>query len=102
MRWTSAIFIFLSMMIALSKPDTIVAILGISWGAIGSAFLGPFIWGLFWKKANKYGALYSSIAGLLTCLILYFTGMPSPQAGTIGMGVSLAVNPVVSLITQKI
>jgi SSS family solute:Na+ symporter/sodium/proline symporter len=99
MRWTSAIFILLSMIIAFLKPDTIVAILGISWGAIGAAFLGPFIWGLFWKKANKYGALFSSMTGLLTCLILYFTGMPSPQAGTIGMGVSLVVNPLVSMIT---
>ncbi|MCB2220291.1 MAG: sodium/solute symporter [Bacteroidetes bacterium] len=100
MRWTSAIFILLSMIIAMLKPDTIVAILGISWGAIGAAFLGAFIWGLFWKRANKHGALYSSIAGLLTCLILYFSGMPSPQAGTIGMGVSLVVNPLVSAITK--
>ncbi len=100
MRYASAIFIFISMIIALSKPDTIVAILGISWGAIGAAFLGPFIWGLFWKKANKYGAFYSSVFGLSTCLLLYFYGMPSPQAGTIGMGVSLVVNPIVSLINQ--
>ena len=101
MRWTSAMFILLSMIIAFMKPDTIVAILGISWGALGSAFLGPFIWGLFWKKANKYGALFSSVAGLLTCLILYFTGMPSPQAGTIGMGVSLVVNPLISAATKS-
>ena len=100
MRWTSAIFILLSMIIAFMKPDTIVAILGISWGAIGSAFLGPFIWGLFWKRANKYGAIASAVVGLLTCLILYFTGMPSPQAGTIGMGVSLLVNPLVSLASK--
>jgi Na+/proline symporter len=100
MRWTSALFIFISMMIALAKPDTIVAILGISWGALGSAFLGPFIWGLFWKRATKYGALYSCILGLTTCLYLYITGMPSPQAGTIGMGVSLVVNPLVSMLKR--
>lgn len=102
MRWTSALFILLSMIIAFMKPDTIVAILGISWGAIGAAFLGPFIWGLFWKRANKYGALASAIVGLLTTLVLYFTGMPSPQAGTIGMGVSLLVNPLVSLFSKKV
>jgi solute:Na+ symporter, SSS family len=98
MRWASALFIAVSMVIALLKPDTIVAILGISWGAIGSAFLGPFIWGLLWKRANKYGAIASSLLGLGTCLTLYITGMPSPEAGTIGMGVSLVVNPVVSLM----
>jgi SSS family solute:Na+ symporter/sodium/proline symporter len=102
MRLSSAVFILISMVIALSKPDTIVAILGISWGALGSAFLGPFIWGLFWKKANKYGALASTVAGLGTCLFLYLSGMPSPEAGTIGMGVSLLVNPLVSLATIRI
>jgi SSS family solute:Na+ symporter/sodium/proline symporter len=100
MRIVSAVFILLSMIIALLKPDTIVAILGISWGAIGSAFLGPFVWGLFWKRANKYGALSSGLIGLITCLILYISGIPSPEAGTFGMGVSLLVNPLVSLITS--
>lgn len=100
MRWASTLFITASMVIALLKPDTIVAILGISWGAIGSAFLGPFIWGLLWKRANKCGAITSSLLGLGTCLVLYISGMPSPEAGTIGMGVSLVVNPAVSLMVR--
>lgn len=98
MRLSSAFFVLLSVIIALIKPGTIVAILGISWGAIGSAFLGPFIWGLFWKKATKAGAFASMSLGLASCIILYATGMPSPEAGTIGMGISLAVNPAVSLL----
>ncbi|MBN1355369.1 sodium:solute symporter [bacterium] len=97
MRVFSAIFILLSVIMAYFKPDTIVAILGISWGAIGSVFLGPFIWGLFWKRAGKAGAIASSVLGLGTCLMLYLTGSPSPEAGTVGMMVSLAVNPAVSL-----
>jgi Na+/proline symporter len=90
------------MLIALSRPDTIVAILGISWGALGSAFLGPFIWGLFWRGANKYGAFASTVTGLAVCIYLYVMGMPSPQAGTIGMAVSLAVNPLVSMATRNV
>jgi len=101
MRLGSVFFILISVIIALLKPDSIVAILGISWGAIGAIFLGPFIWGLFWKKATAAGAWASSITGLAVCLTLYISGMSSPEAGTIGMMVSLAVNPVVSLMTQK-
>ena len=104
MRYSSAFFILLSVIIALLKPDSIVAILGISWGAIGSVFLGPFVWGLFNKKVNKFGAISSSVLGLATCLILYVTGLPSPQAGTIGMIVSLVINPVFSylyILTKK-
>ncbi len=102
MRVGSLLFVLLSVIIALLKPDSIVAILGISWGAIGSFFLGPFVWGLFNKKVNKIGAISSSIIGLIVCIILYVTGMPSPQAGTVGMLVSLAINPLFSFASNLI
>jgi len=96
MRVSSLFFVFLSVIIALIKPGTIVAILAISWGAIGSAFLGPFIWGLFWKKTTKAAAFASMFLGLGTCIGLAIAGFGSPESGTIGMGVSLVVAPVVS------
>ncbi len=101
MRASSLGFVIISVIIAYFKPSTIVGILSISWGAIGSVFLGPFIWGIFTKWANKYGAAASGFLGLSVCLILYIRGMSSPEAGTIGMLVSLTVNPVVSLISNK-
>jgi SSS family solute:Na+ symporter/sodium/proline symporter len=101
MRIGSAFFVFLSVMLAWLDLDTIVSILGISWGALGSFFLGPFIWGLLWKGATKAGAISSGIIGLGICMILYVNGMDSPSAGTIGMIASLAINPLVSLIIGK-
>ncbi|MCP5105230.1 MAG: sodium:solute symporter [bacterium] len=97
MRFMSAFFILLSVMLAYLDLSTIVAVLSISWGAIGSVFLGPFVWGLFSKKVNKFGAIPASLLALATCLILYFTGMQPPQAGTIGMMLSLVVTPVFSM-----
>lgn len=97
MRIASAFFVFLSVMLAWLDLDTIVAILGISWGALGSFFLGPFIWGMLMKRASKAGAIISGTAGLASCLILYAAGMPSPSAGTIGMITSLALNPFISI-----
>ena len=101
MRFCSAFFVLLSVLLAYLKPSTIVAILGISWGSIGAAFLGPFVWGLLSKRTNKLGAFSSSILGLAACLILYVKGMPSPQAGTIGMIVSLAACPIVSMLGKS-
>jgi len=98
MRICSALFILLSVLIAYAKPASIVAILSISWGAVGAAFLGPFVWGLLWKRAHKAGAIASSLLGVTTCLILYSLRFSAPEAGTIGMLVSLLVNPVVSLL----
>jgi len=98
MRIMSAFFVLLAVLFAAIELDVIVEILGISWGAIGSFFLGPFLWGLFSKKVNRVGAFVSGLGGLTICLTLYFIGLSSPEAGTIGMLASLALNPLVSLI----
>lgn len=96
MRFMSAFFVLLAVLFAAVEIDVIVEILGISWGAMGAFFLGPFIWGLFSKRVTKLGAYVSAIVGLATCITLYSIGMSSPEAGTIGMIVSLALNPLVS------
>ncbi len=113
MRIMSGVFVLLAVLLAMVEFDVIVEILGISWGAIGSFFLGPFVWGLFSKKVTKYGAITSALLGLGTCLVLYFLGLgvevgarvpwyfSSPGAGTIGMLVSLFVNPVFSYFKVK-
>ncbi len=101
MRVTSAFFVLLAVIFAAFEFDVIVEILGISWGAIGSFFLGPFVWGLLSRKVNKTGAYISGIGGLGICLGLYFFGMPSPEAGTIGMGASLLLNPLFSLFGSR-
>ena len=97
MRLFALIFIIISVVLAYFKPSSIVIILGISWGAIGAAFLGPFFWGLMWKRTSLTGAFLSSVIGLCTCLVLYFTGSSSPQAGTIGMLLSFILCPLISL-----
>jgi SSS family solute:Na+ symporter len=99
MRILSAVFVLLSVILAYFRPATIVAILSISWGAIGSFFLGPFVWGLISRKATKVGALGSAVLGLGTCLVLAFTGTGPAEAGTIGMIVSFVTTPLLSLIS---
>ncbi len=98
MRILSAVFILMSIVIAYFRPATIVAILSVSWGAIGSFFLGPFVWGLISRKVTKFGAIGSAVLGLGTCLGLSIAGMPPAESGTIGMVVSFTANPLLSLV----
>lgn len=102
MRGLSGVFILLAVLFAALEVDVIVEILGISWGALGSFFLGPFLWGLFSEKFTKLGAFAAGLGGLGTCIVLYFSGMPSPQAGTIGMIVSLSLNPAVTCVQNAL
>jgi solute:Na+ symporter, SSS family len=97
MRIMSGVFVLLAVLLALLEFDVIIEILGVSWGAIGSFFLGPFIWGLFSKKVTRTAAIASALLGLGVCLLLYFRGLNSPAAGTIGMMVSLLVPPILSI-----
>ena len=103
MRCLSAMFILVSVLLAAAEFRTIVAILSISWGAIGAVFLGPFIWGLFTRWCNRTGAIAAAVVGLTVALVLFaqggWTSRAAPEAGTIGMLVSLAVNPLISLLT---
>lgn len=101
MRFISVIFVFLAVFFAAVEVDVIVEILGISWGAIGSFFLGPFIWGVFSKKVNKSIAFFSGFVALGICVVLYFNGFSSPIAGSIGMLMSLLL-PFVALIVKKL
>lgn len=93
MRLGSAFFIVLSMLLAMLRPAVIVTILSVSWGAIASVFLGPFIWGILGRRTGRTAALVASILGLGTCVTLFFTLGPgkTPLAGSVGMLVSLAV-----------
>jgi SSS family solute:Na+ symporter/sodium/proline symporter len=101
-RITSAFFIVLSMILAWQQPAVIVTILSISWGAIASVFLGPFLWGLLGRRIGKPEALASSMLGLAACMYLFFSWgqAKAPQAASVGMLISLVV-PVAGLLRRR-
>jgi len=102
-RVASVAFILISMALALLRPAVIVTILSISWGAIGSVFIGPFLWALFSKWVGKRGAFGAAVLGLATCLGMFAMGGPTfvPQAGSAGMIVSFIAAPLISLLTGE-
>ncbi|MCF7857742.1 MAG: sodium:solute symporter [Candidatus Cloacimonetes bacterium] len=102
-RIGSAFFILLSMILAFLKPAVIVTILSVSWGAIASVFLGPFIWGMFNKKVSKLGAVAGSLGGLAVCLTLFLLwgAKMVPQAGSVGMITSLGLVPIFGFFRKK-
>lgn len=93
MRSGSAFFVVLSMLLAMLRPAVIVTILSISWGAIASVFLGPFLWGILGTRISRPAAISSSVLGLAACMILFVVLGPArtPLAGSLGMIVSLVV-----------
>ena len=104
MRVLCAVFVTLSLLIAVSKVDVIVNLMVIAWGALSGAFLAPYLCGLFWKRATKAGAYAAMLSGVGTAVGLFvFWGKPLiPVAGAIAMFVPLLVMPVVSWFTPRL
>jgi Na+/proline symporter len=101
MRILCAVFVGISLLIALKKPDVIVNLMIISWGSLAGVFLAPFLYGLFWKRTTKAGVFAGIISGLV-CTFTFFSLWKAdgvPVAGAITMIVPLFVVPIVSWMT---
>jgi SSS family transporter len=70
MRVLCAVFVLLSVVLALGKFATIITLMSLSWGTISGAFLGPFLCGLYMKRATRTGAWAGMLSGLGTALAL--------------------------------
>lgn len=96
------LFVVLSVLIAINPNNLITTLMGLSWGTLAGAFLGPFFYGLFWKRANKSALWASIIVSLTINVVNLVTGFTAaPIAGALAIVLSLVVVPVVSLITPK-
>lgn len=97
-----AFFVLLSVLIALNPTNLITSLMSLSWGTLAGCFLGPFIYGLYWKKVTKASVWVAMIAGVgINVANLLFPVVSPTVAGAASMILSLVLVPVVSLITPK-
>lgn len=115
MRALIAVFLLLSVVIALNKNNLISDLMGYSWGALAGAFLAPMLLGLFWKGVTKAGVWASLIwgvgatavhfvlksMGMLSGTFCGFTVASPVNLGAFTMVMGLVIVPLVSLITPK-
>ena len=105
------VFIAISSVIAIIQYESsvtfIAQLMGISWGALAGAFLGPFLCGLYFKKTSKFAVWVSFIfgSGLMIVNMLFREIFPpffqSPiNCGVIAMLFGLVMVPLISLFTQ--
>lgn len=104
MRVLCGVFVAISLVIALRKPTYILNLMAISWGVLAGCFLGPYLYGLFWKGTTKAGAIAGMLSGLFISVALYWRlgDAGIPFSGAVAMIVPMFVVPVVSLVTPKL
>ena len=81
--------------------------MGISWGALAGAFLAPFLFGLYWKRATAASVWcsfgFSTVVMLanMVCKPIFPALLQSPiNAGVFCMFAGLIIVPAVSLFTK--
>jgi cation/acetate symporter len=104
--------------VAAQKPADILFLVSAAFSFAAATFFPPLVLGIFWKRANKWGASLGMIAGLGTTFYYMATtqpwlrgvfGVTSPvelwwgilpiSAGLFGVPVGIAVIVIVSLLT---
>ena len=111
MRILIAVFIAISVVIAIlqykSNVTFIAQLMGVSWGALAGAFLAPFLYGLYWKRTTVASVWVSFGFSTVVMLanILWKSAFPvllqSPiNAGVFCMLAGLVIVPVVSLLSK--
>jgi len=112
MRCLIVVFIAISVVLAIiqyrSSVTFIAQLMGVSWGALAGAFLAPFLYGLYWKKATKAACWVSFLFSTLVMSANIFIRSSFPSllqspinAGAFCMIAGLVIVPVVSLFTAK-
>ncbi len=110
-RLLIAVFIAISVVIAIiqyqSNVTFIAQLMGVSWGALAGAFLAPFLFGLYWKRATSASVwasfLFSTVVMLLNIVVpgIFPTIIRSPiNAGVFCMFAGFVIIPLVSLFTK--
>ena len=114
-RWMKGlivVFIAISVVMAIlqykSSVTFIAQLMGVSWGALAGAFLAPFLYGLYWKKATSAGCwasfIFSTVVMLANVLVkpIFPAILQSPiNAGAFCMIAGLVIVPLISLFTKK-
>jgi len=104
MRCLSGVFVVLSFLIAKYELAIIVTLMSLSWGAVAGAFLAPFVYGLYWRRATSAGAYVGMGSGLaVTVGLFFYLGKQyeayAPMVATLSMIVPFVVVPLVSAFT---
>ncbi|KQV89193.1 sodium:solute symporter [Pelomonas sp. Root1237] len=104
--------------VASSRPADILAVVTAAFSIAGSTFFPALVAGVFWRRANRAGALVGMLTGLVVCLIYLviahpgaraLIGLPGPatliwgiqpaSAGLFGVPAGALVLALVSLLT---
>jgi SSS family solute:Na+ symporter len=65
----TAIVVAVGVVLAILKPDAVLALAMFAWSAMASTILVPYVFGLFWKRGTAPGAISAGIAAFTVTIL---------------------------------
>ncbi|QHS23387.1 sodium/panthothenate symporter [Virgibacillus sp. MSP4-1] len=82
----------IAFLLSIHPPELLIFLNLFAFGGLEAAFIWPLVLGLYWKSANKYGAITSMIAGIGSYIGIHFYN----EANGNLLGVHTVTIPVVA------
>ena len=68
-KYTTALVTFGGLVLAYFRPKMILDMAMIAWACLSAAIMAPFIYSLFWKKATKTAATWTSVTAFILAIL---------------------------------
>lgn len=105
-RITLAVVLVVGILIAIDENSVIFQVVSYAWAGLGASFGPLMLCSLYWRRANKQGALAGMVGGALTVVVWH--NLIKPLGGVFGIYellpaflVSLACIFIVSKLTEE-
>lgn len=87
----TAVVGIVAFLMATNPPQLLIFLNLFAFGGLEAAFVWPLVLGLYWKYANKYGAILSMVTGIASYIVLHFYNEANGEL----LGVHTVTLPVV-------
>jgi len=74
------------------RPDNFLFMVGLAFSLATSTFFAPLVLGIFWKRANRWGAIAGMSLGLATTI--YYCVLTHPLFGSSMKAAWFDINPI--------
>lgn len=102
---TTSVICLIVFLAALNPPKALEWVIVFAIGGLASAYFFPMLLGLYWWRANEYGAIAGMLGGLIMYILIRGKFLPALAFGMDPIVTSLAVSGillvVVSLLTPQ-
>jgi sodium/pantothenate symporter len=102
----TAVVGIVAFLLAISPPELLIFLNLFAFGGLEAAFIWPVVLGLYWKYANKVGAIASMFTGIASYIVIHFYNQAygdllGVHTVTVPVFLSLIVFVVFSLIFKE-